>query len=154
MCGTRWCACSPSLGKRCWSWADGRQRGMLADRDDIFYLQLPELPKLVVGTDLAAVIASRKAEFAHNQTITPPPVVLGEFKPENVTPGLALPADASFHGLPASAGVATGPANVMLPRSRASAFCPAKFSSPPSPIRAGLRTFSLRPASSRTSAEC
>jgi pyruvate,water dikinase len=89
-------------------------RGALADADEIFFLELPELRPLVAGAPLAAVVAARKAQYARHQAMTPPAVIVGQFDPEK-----SLPAEVAAHarvlrGLPASAGVATGRARVVI----------------------------------------
>ena len=59
-------------------------RGVLIERDDIFFVELSELRPLVAGAALDAKIAARKADFAYNGTIVPPPVVVGQFDPETM----------------------------------------------------------------------
>jgi pyruvate,water dikinase len=90
------------------------KRGALAERDDIFFVELAELESLASGAELRATIATRKAEFEHNLTITPPPVVVGELdlNATSVANGIAM--TNVLQGLAASAGVARGPARVIL----------------------------------------
>ncbi len=90
------------------------RRGVLTEREDIFFVELAELEPLASGAVLHATIADRKAEHQHNRTITPPPVVVGEF--DTATPPLAEagPAAHVLRGLAASAGVARGRARVIL----------------------------------------
>ena len=57
---------------------------------------------------------ARKAEFAFHRSLVPPPVVVGQFDPAAIAAEDAPPATRVLHGLAASAGVATGPARVML----------------------------------------
>jgi pyruvate,water dikinase len=89
-------------------------RGVLADREDIFFLELPELRPLVAGLAQGTAIAARKAEFAYHQTLTPPTVIVGQFEPERLAPQDAAAETGVLRGLPASAGVATGPARVVI----------------------------------------
>jgi pyruvate,water dikinase len=90
------------------------RRGALADRDDIFFLELAELRAVVAGAPLHAAVAARKAEFAYDQTLTPPAVIVGRFEPQKVVAGDSAPGAHVLRGLPASAGVATGPARVVI----------------------------------------
>jgi len=89
-------------------------RGILAERDDIFFVELSELRPLVGGVPLGGKIAARKAELEFHKSILPPPVVVGQFDPKKVLAGAIHGAGQVFYGLPASAGVATGPARVIL----------------------------------------
>lgn len=89
-------------------------RGTLAERDDIFFVELSELQSLVDGVALGARIAARKAEFALQRKIIPPPVVVGQFDPENFTPEDRRSTTRILQGLAASAGIVTGPARVIL----------------------------------------
>jgi rifampicin phosphotransferase len=90
------------------------RRGTLAQRDDIFFVELSELQPLLAGAALGAKIATQRAEFTYHRTIMPPPIIVGTFDPA------ALPAKDNrlvttvLHGLAASAGVVTGPARVVL----------------------------------------
>ena len=77
-------------------------------------MELPELQPLLTGASLGAKIVARKAEFAYNGSITPPAVVVGQFDPGRLAPEITPPSTRVLHGLAASAGVATGPARVML----------------------------------------
>ncbi len=90
------------------------RRGVLAERNDIFFIELAELEPLLAGAPLGERIAVQKAEFARNQAITPPPIVVGQFDPDQSPDGEKGPLDRVLHGLAASAGVATGPARVVL----------------------------------------
>jgi pyruvate,water dikinase len=90
------------------------ERGLLDRADDIFFLQLEEVGPAIDGKDMRTVIQSRRAEFARNQTITPPAVVVGEFDPDRFTPESADSAGRLLAGLAVSPGVATGPARVIL----------------------------------------
>jgi pyruvate,water dikinase len=89
------------------------RRGMLTERDDIFFTELQELEPLVAGAELGSTIAARKSQFSHNQTITPPPIVVGELHPQSATIEAGAP-PRILHGLAASAGVARGRARVIL----------------------------------------
>ena len=67
------------------------RRGVLADREDIFFLELPELRPVVAGVSRSAAIAARKAEFAYYQTLSPPTVIVGQFEPQESSPGNPRP---------------------------------------------------------------
>ena len=98
------------------------RQGVLRERDDIFFLELGEIEPLLAApncADTQARIAARRVEFARNQNITPPAVIVGRFDPDRaaVAPEYLVSADAganTLRGLAVSAGVATGPARVIL----------------------------------------
>jgi pyruvate,water dikinase len=90
------------------------QRGALANREDIFFVELAELESLTTGRDLSATIAARKADYEHNLTVTPPPVVVGELDPGAAPVVNGVATTKVLHGLAASAGVARGRARVIL----------------------------------------
>ena len=93
------------------------QRGTLREADDVFFLELAELGSVLrgqAGFDVAAAIAERKAEYARNRSLTPPPVVVGHFDPNHFLP---VEVDASatvLQGLAVSPGIVTGRARVIL----------------------------------------
>ena len=112
---TKLSACWRPCDVYSWNWAGGwRRRGVLEAQDDIFFVNLAELRPLVAGAALGGKIAARKAEFARQRKVMPPPIVLGQFDPEQLAREDARGASRVLHGLAASAGVATGPARVML----------------------------------------
>jgi pyruvate,water dikinase len=62
-----------------------RERGILENTDDIFFLGMDELEPARKGEaefDVTEVVASRRAEYERNLTITPPQVVVGKFDPD------------------------------------------------------------------------
>jgi pyruvate,water dikinase len=89
------------------------RRGMLAEREDIFFLYLEEIQSAMRGQaqfDVRSTVAARRAEYAHNLTLAPPSVVVGRsFAPEAIDDKAEV-----LHGLAVSPGVATGPARVIL----------------------------------------
>jgi pyruvate,water dikinase len=92
-------------------------RGFLACRDDIFFLRLDELEPVVQGAasfDVHAAIAERRAEHARNLALEPPSVVVGRFDPGRCLPDEVDEAAQTLTGVGVSAGVATGPARVIL----------------------------------------
>jgi pyruvate,water dikinase len=93
------------------------ERGLLDAGGDVFFLTLEEVEALSRGKppgDLRARIAPRKAEYQRNLTLNPPPVVVGRFDP--AAQGQPERADdvRVLRGLGVSAGVAEGPARVIL----------------------------------------
>jgi pyruvate,water dikinase len=99
------------LGKR---W---QERGILNDREDIFFLQIDEIEPIEAGHpgfDVRGAVADRRAEYEKNKAIVPPAVVVGRFNrlscpPEGFDSGSKI-----LTGLAVSSGEATGPARVVL----------------------------------------
>ncbi|MHC4517732.1 MAG: PEP/pyruvate-binding domain-containing protein, partial [Planctomycetota bacterium] len=105
---------------RCILLALGRrlqEKGTLAHRDDIFFLEIPEVQPVVSGTvdfDVAERIATRRAEYEKNCSVTPPPVVVGRFDPDkHVAPRVDTDVEV-LNGIAVSPGVVTGLARVIL----------------------------------------
>ena len=91
------------------------RRGILNERDDIFFLKRQELPGALAGRpDVKRVVAARRAEYAHNCTLTPPPVVIGQFDPQQTPELAAVLAGNILQGLAVSPGRARGKARVIL----------------------------------------
>jgi len=93
-----------------------RQKGILTDREDIFFLEIAEVEPVVQGRadfDVQQRIAQRRAEYEWNRAQTPPPVVVGRYDPQkHVVPKI----DASvkvLKGIAVSPGVAMGKARVV-----------------------------------------
>jgi len=93
------------------------ESGMLAHRDDIFFLQIPEVQPVVNGTadfDVTECIQTRRADYDRNCSVTPPPVVVGRFDPDkHVAPEVDADVEV-LHGIAVSPGVVTGRARVIL----------------------------------------
>ncbi|OHB67015.1 MAG: hypothetical protein A2Y76_07545 [Planctomycetes bacterium RBG_13_60_9] len=93
-----------------------RQQGILADREDVFFLEAAEIEPVVQGRadfDIKQRIAERRAEYEWNMALTPPPVVVGRYDPQK---HVAFKIDASvkvLQGLAVSPGVTTGRARVI-----------------------------------------
>jgi pyruvate,water dikinase len=93
--------------------------GLLADRDDVFFLLLDELEDtLRPGCDseeLCRRLATRRQEYLLNQSVTPPAVVVGRFDARQAqsTPQ-AAGATTNFAGVAVNPGVVVGPARVIL----------------------------------------
>jgi phosphoenolpyruvate synthase/pyruvate phosphate dikinase len=89
--------------------------GVLADREDIYYLRFPELQEVVrLGRADHELIQQRKNEFRSDQALTPPRVltsegeaIAGSYRRDGVPAG-------ALAGLPVSAGVVEGRARVIL----------------------------------------
>jgi len=112
------------------------RRGALRERDDVFFLTLPELRQALTGSarfDAAPLVAPRRAEFARNRSLRPPPIVDGRPAASSQSgPGVAgrtpLPGPARARadqertpepcnrltGLAVSPGIAVGKARVIL----------------------------------------
>jgi pyruvate,water dikinase len=100
--------------------------GVLNTRDDVFFLTLPELREALTrrtGFDASPLVVPRRAEFARNRSIQPPPVVGG--LPDltaRATRGPGVPAHGTaatdqrhyLVGLAVSPGIAVGKARVIL----------------------------------------
>ena len=92
-------------------------RGVLGERDDIFFLRFDEIEPVLSGRatfDVSATVAQRRAEYEKNLTITPPSVVVGDFDPDDFVPDPVDRGVRALKGVAASAGVVTGPARVIL----------------------------------------
>ncbi|RJQ56473.1 MAG: hypothetical protein C4521_00295 [Actinobacteria bacterium] len=93
-----------------------RDRGLLGQFGDIFFLRLEELEPVATGQtslDVKRAVAERRTEFERNKTLDPPPVIVGRFDPSTCTIPEPVATDI-LTGLPVSGGVAAGPARVIL----------------------------------------
>ncbi len=93
------------------------QRGRVQDADDVFFLELPEFGPVLAGRaafDVPATIAQRRADYEQNRRLTPPPVIVGRFDPEDCAPAVAEERTRVLRGLAVSPGVVRGPARVIL----------------------------------------
>jgi pyruvate,water dikinase len=90
---------------------------ILACREDIFFLTIPEIRPIVQGHpdfDVKEQIAARRAEYERNCAVTPPPVVVGRFDPDTyAAPEVDTDVEV-LHGIAVSPGVVTGRARVIL----------------------------------------
>jgi phosphohistidine swiveling domain-containing protein len=88
------------------------QKGILDDREDLFYLYLDEVRSIVHGSDRCEIyrglVARRKAEIEQVRDIAPPEVIYG-CKAPPVEPC----AGQNLQGIPTSRGHYTGPAKVL-----------------------------------------
>ena len=91
------------------------QAGHLEKAEDIFFLTLPEAHAALAGTDMRAVVGERHTLFEQELARRHIPLVLlsdgtePTARPQNVTS-----AHETLHGTPASPGVVTAPARVIL----------------------------------------
>lgn len=91
-------------------------RGVLREIDEVFSLRLEELGPALRGSptfDVAHTIAARKTEYAHHQTLTPPPFIVGRYDPAVTTPEPVAAESRTLHGVAVSPGVVTGRARVI-----------------------------------------
>jgi pyruvate,water dikinase len=94
-----------------------RRQGILKGRDDVFFLELPEIQPVAEGSadsDIGRRIAERRAEYEENCRLTPPPVVVGRYDPQRHRP-MEIDATAKvLSGTAVSSGTVTGRARVIL----------------------------------------
>jgi pyruvate,water dikinase len=93
------------------------EKGILACREDIFFLELAEIEPVATGSasfNWRERIKTRRCEDEQNLKFSPPPLVVGKFDPSTAA-GATASADAKvLEGIPVSPGVATGRARVIL----------------------------------------
>jgi phosphohistidine swiveling domain-containing protein len=93
-----------------------QEKGILADREDIFFLEVAEIEPVTqgrAGFDVKERIAQRQAEYEWNKAQTPPPVVVGRYDPQK---HIAAKIDTNIKvlkGIAVSPGIATGKARVI-----------------------------------------
>jgi phosphohistidine swiveling domain-containing protein len=92
-------------------------RGILTDKEEIFFLDLDEIETVLQGADYRKVketVTARREEYEKNKAITPPSLVFGRFDPDDfVADEVDLDAEV-LTGLAVCPGVVSGPARVML----------------------------------------
>lgn len=87
--------------------------GRIADPSDVYFLTLPEARRALSGEDLRALVAERRAAFERERKRKHiPRVLLSDGTDAEAT--TAVPTGQDLTGTPASPGVATGPARVIL----------------------------------------
>ena len=92
------------------------ERGVIETDDDVFYLTLEELRRMVEPSGLPGVrdlIARRRTEHERNLKLTPPSIVFGTFDPDQTTTAETLTVTGTMSGIAVSPGIATGPARVI-----------------------------------------
>lgn len=92
-------------------------RGLLEKPDDFFFLSIPEIERVSAGKlDRAwvnAEIPKRRLEFAKHMRANPPLVVRSDGQPVIHAKAAAADGDV-LRGVPASAGIARGPARILM----------------------------------------
>lgn len=98
-------------------------QGVLSERNEMFFLALPEMKEIITGTfaeDVPSLIAARKESFKHYQRLQPPRVFTSEGEIiEGRLDGGDAP-EGALIGLPVSPGVVEGRARIVLDPSTAS----------------------------------
>ncbi|RJP64696.1 MAG: hypothetical protein C4532_18815 [Candidatus Abyssobacteria bacterium SURF_17] len=93
-------------------------RGILENRDDIFYLSMEEVELVALGEaqfNVREAVTVRRKEYDRNLTITPPKVIVGNrFDPRDSVHDAVDETAEYMIGVAVSAGVAVGPARVIL----------------------------------------
>jgi phosphohistidine swiveling domain-containing protein len=93
-----------------------RQKGVFANREDIFFLELSEVEPVVQGRahfDLKERIAQRRTDYEWNKAQTPPPVVVGRYDPQKHAASRIDAHVRVLQGIAVSPGVVTGKARVI-----------------------------------------
>jgi len=93
-----------------------QQQGILADRDDIFFLETSEIEPVVQGRadfDVRQRIAQRRAEYEWNKRQNPPAVVVGRYDPQKHFASAIDTDIKALRGIAVSPGVVTGKARVI-----------------------------------------
>jgi pyruvate,water dikinase len=91
------------------------QTGRLSQSEDIFFLTLPEVREALAGADLRAEIRERRAAYAKELTRRHVPLVLLSDGTEPIAQSQGTPlASGALQGAPASPGMVTGTARVIL----------------------------------------
>ena len=92
------------------------QAGRLANTDDIFFLTVPEVHQAIAGTDMREKVQTRQAEYAYElKRRRIPRVLLSDgTEPEAIAHASTQLVDGQLSGTPASAGVVTARARVIL----------------------------------------
>jgi phosphohistidine swiveling domain-containing protein len=93
------------------------EQGTLQNREDIFFLTTDELKQLGLDNeafDAQQIVAQRRQEYEVNCSLTPPPVLKGQFDPEIHKPPEVDSTQTILRGLGASAGIVRGKARVIL----------------------------------------
>jgi phosphohistidine swiveling domain-containing protein len=93
-----------------------QQRGILADRDDIFFLESSEIAPVVqgrAGFDVRQRIAARRAEYEWNKMQNPPAVVIGRYDPKKHVASASDTNVKVLQGIAVSPGTVAGKARVI-----------------------------------------
>jgi rifampicin phosphotransferase len=89
--------------------------GRLASAEDIFFVTLPEAHKGLSGTDLRSIARERRAGYEHElKRRHVPRILLSDGTEPTATPNDGVVPDGALRGAPASSGVVTAKARVVL----------------------------------------
>ncbi len=89
--------------------------GCLEQAEDIFFLSLPEVRAARTGTDLRRTVRERRASYQQELTRRHVPLVLlSDGTEPSAKPSTAVSAHGTLLGTPASSGIVTAPARVIL----------------------------------------
>lgn len=94
-----------------------RQRRVISNIDDIFFLRMEEIEPLLKNsarTEVRGLIKARRMEYERDWTITPPKVIRGTFDPRRHKPDPVAQGQRVMTGLAVSPGVVRGKARVIL----------------------------------------
>jgi phosphohistidine swiveling domain-containing protein len=90
---------------------------LIQNPKDVFFLKIEELEQMTQGSagfDVTATIVERRSEYEHWLTVTPPGTIAGRYDPQKPATELIDTEAEVLKGLAVSAGVAVGPARVIL----------------------------------------
>ena len=91
------------------------QAGRLEKAEDIFFITLPEVSSALTGTDLRALVRERQASYAQELARRHVPLVLlSDGTEPTARPPVAASAEGALQGTPASPGIVTASARVIL----------------------------------------
>ncbi len=93
------------------------EQRIFTDPSEVFFLEIDELKAFIAGKtnfDPRQLIAERRADYEKNLTVTPPPLIIGQFDMDTYIPPPPDQITDLLHGLAVSPGVVTGPARVIL----------------------------------------
>jgi rifampicin phosphotransferase len=94
-----------------------RRENLLEEREDVFFLEAGELKALCRGKiefPVRAAIMRRKVEYQRYLTLTPPPVIIGDYIPESLSTEAGFCPRRQWQGLAVSSGIAEGNARIIL----------------------------------------
>ena len=94
-----------------------KEQGILSCPDNIFFLEISELETVATGGasfNWRECIEMRRREYEKNLKLSPPPLVVGKFDPNAPSWPVANAGAKLLEGIPASPGIVTGPARVIL----------------------------------------
>lgn len=93
------------------------QKGLLSEANDVYFLELNELVKVLQDTfegNVSELIAKRKEEYERYQSLKPPRVMTSEGEVVVVPPNKENIPEGTIIGSPVSSGIAEGIARVIL----------------------------------------